>query len=122
MCIKSNLKAYIENETNDLAKISSDKTASSTFLKQNLAKIILQKDPLISFEDVGDGKTKVNISIRKSLSDLVDVNSFKKEINDEKKVTKEEPSINNHQCDKEDQDTTDDEMPLSELAKILEKR
>ena len=112
---------------------------SSNFLKQNITKIMLQKEPLISFEDVCGSKTKVNISISESLSDMVDINSFKKSINSSKPSKEESNQFETmtHDCnnnpveqimhngksltEKDDKDT-DEDMPLSELIKLYNKR
>jgi hypothetical protein len=99
---------------------------------------MLQKDPLISFEDVRGSRTKFHISISESLSDMVDIISFKKLMNSRSEPSNENQfesktlDSNNNQLrqnlrddksliEKDDKDS-DDDMPLKELIKLYNKR
>jgi hypothetical protein len=133
--IKEHIREYISNQINDTAKLNHND--NSNFFKQNLTKIMLQKEPLISFEDMCGSKTKVNISISDSLSGMVDINSFKKTINRSEPSKENQFETKTHDCnnnpveqimhdgksltEKDDKDT-DDDMPLSELIKMYNKR
>ena len=98
-CIKTQIIEYLSNETKETAKhASSDHQASSShFLKQNLTKIILQNEPLVSIEDVCGNKLNVKISIMDSLSGLVDVSKLKESSVNKNKSEKEESEASN-QC------------------------
>jgi hypothetical protein len=87
----------LSNETKETAKhASSDhKTSNSHFLRQNLTKIILQNEPLVSIEDVCGSKLNVKISIKDSLSELVDIGKFKESSENKKKSEKEVSDTNN---------------------------